>query len=66
MHIYTKHTGKGKNKTIDIIVENWDSRISEDVVPLNKRIDKELIQSLRDIANELEQYNEDNYVRTGW
>jgi|TARA_R110000764_G_scaffold177020_1_gene263248 hypothetical protein len=62
MHIYTKHTGKGKNKSIDVIVENWDSRIIEDVVPLNKCIDKELIQSLRDVANELEEYNEANYV----
>ena len=60
MDIRTKHIGRIQSgKCISIIIEVNGTKIEEDVVNLDGTIDKDLIESLREVANELEFHNDE-------
>lgn len=60
MNISIKHYGNSRvmpSKIIEITVESDGNRVVEDVTNIKGFIDERLIQSLRNIADELEQQN---------
>ena len=62
MNLSTKHYGSyggKKSSVIQLTVTDWggNSLITEDVTDLHGRVDTELIEQLRQIADELEEQN---------
>ena len=67
MEISTTHYG-WNNKTctssiIDVTVSYSGSTITADVTDLNGKVSKELIESLREVADELEEQNKNIEIR---
>ena len=62
MNISIKHIGSGKRgspaKAILMTIENWGDILSTDITNLQGRVDDNLIQSLRQIADELQEQND--------
>lgn len=61
MDFKTKHIGSyGGNpaKIIELTIEGWNSTMTEDVTDLNGTVDINFINSLRNLADELEEQNE--------
>ena len=54
MDFKTKHIG---SSIIELTVEGWNSTITEDITDLKGNVDDDLIMSLRNLADELEEYN---------
>ena len=59
MEIKSRHIGGGRtvSNIIELIVTDGGSTIIADVVDLKGKVDEQLIQDLRDIADELEEQN---------
>lgn len=60
MEISIKHYGGSRNtasKIIEVQIKSYGTTISEDVTNVYGIVDSSFIQSLRDIAEELEQQN---------
>lgn len=60
MEISTRRIGRRKNGTyscIEVTIKSSGSTIEEDVVDLNGKVDEDLIESLRDLVEELEEQN---------
>jgi len=60
MEIKTKHIGAHGNtpaSIIEVTFYNSNTSIAEDVTQPNKRVSKDFIQALRDLAKELEYHN---------
>lgn len=60
MEITTRSYGgnrKNPGKIIELIINTGNTIITEDITNLDKTIDESLIQSLKDIVEELEEQN---------
>ena len=59
MDIKIRHIGyfKGASSIIELIINNNGAEIIADVTNLSSQVDENLIQSLREIADELEEQN---------
>ena len=60
MELETKHIGAyggNPSKIIELTIKGLDGTITQDVTDLNGKVDEDLIQSLRYIADELEEQN---------
>jgi hypothetical protein len=59
MNIESRHIGLGKSTSILLTVNDWsgNSSITEDVTDLRGHVDEEFIMALRNIADELEEQN---------
>jgi len=61
MEISLRHIGSANGKPaklIEMIVDNYDTVITQDITSLNGEVDVNLIMALREIANELEEQNQ--------
>jgi hypothetical protein len=59
MVIESRHIGGISCKLIEVTVKGNGSEITEDVSDLNGYVNKDFIQSLRDLADELSEHNAD-------
>jgi hypothetical protein len=60
MEISTKHYGRNSNaasKIIEVQIKSYGTTLSEDITNINGVIDTSFIESLRQIADELEEQN---------
>jgi len=59
MEITLRHIGTNKQAAgiIELIVDDGGTTLISDVTDLNSKVDENLIESLRDIVNDLEEQN---------
>ena len=58
MKIETRHIGGSPATIIELTVSGGGATITEDIVDSKNMVDYDFIQSLRDVADELEEHNQ--------